>query len=557
MKRHLFLVVSLGAAAIAGCGSSGNSNPDSSVPPIDGSKNLDAALHDATTSGEAGAGTRIQDVQSDMMASGTPVTLTGKIVTAVDTYGAKTGNFWIEEPGGGPFSDVLVFGASNGATLAPGDVVSITGGEKFEFALSSDTSGNKDTEIEGVSAGSLVVTKTGTAAVPAPSVVDALAIGQMSGSAAINTAWRQWEGVLVTVKTTGGGVPVDGIPKAGSGSADPTLLNFTTTGELEVETELAALPGCAAAGSACTLVPQTCLTSITGVVDYFFNYIILPVTTADVVTGGTGCPLPETGATACTNGIDDDGNGFVDCADFSCEIGSGAFLGSACVGTTAAKCGCSVNEVVATGAAAVDAQYTTAATTAEVLNGEVVTAVGSNGFWIADALVAAAGHGAFVYLGAVPPATITIGATVTVQGLAELSGSGTVKVAELEDATVIGTPIAAVTAPTPLVLSAADLITATANPAAATGSAWAGTLVTLNGPFKVTTAANATNQIVLKNAAGTSITMDDGAFASYGGTIPMLNACFASITGVMDLFGTTRTVNPRSSADLVVGTCGF
>src|SRR5207249_6515043 len=56
-------------------------------------------------------GQKIQDVQNDMMAPGTPVTLKGVVVTAIDTFGAKTGDIWVEEPEGGAFSGVHVYKA--------------------------------------------------------------------------------------------------------------------------------------------------------------------------------------------------------------------------------------------------------------------------------------------------------------------------------------------------------------------------------------------------------------------------------------------------------------
>ena len=46
------------------------------------------------------------------------------VVTAIDTYGAKTGDIWVEEPEGGKCSGVHVYDAplSDVATLAVGDI---------------------------------------------------------------------------------------------------------------------------------------------------------------------------------------------------------------------------------------------------------------------------------------------------------------------------------------------------------------------------------------------------------------------------------------------------
>src|SRR5438445_6306135 len=100
------------------------------------------------TDGPNPGGITIQMVQNDAMAPGTPVELHGVVVTAIDSFGAKTGNFWVEEPEGGPFSGVLVFkaDATQVAQLAVGDIVDISGAEKAEFALTSDMSGLTDTE---------------------------------------------------------------------------------------------------------------------------------------------------------------------------------------------------------------------------------------------------------------------------------------------------------------------------------------------------------------------------------------------------------------------------
>ena len=59
--------------------------------------------------------------------------------------------------------------------------------------------------------------------------------------------------------------------------------------------------------------------SITGIVDYFFSWHILPTTEADYETGGTACPVPENTMALCTDNIDNDHNGFTDCQDLACQ----------------------------------------------------------------------------------------------------------------------------------------------------------------------------------------------------------------------------------------------
>src|SRR5690349_16203568 len=58
--------------------------------------------------------TSIYDIQNPdgRVAEGTTVSIKGVIVTAIDTYaeradGTRKGNFWIQEPAGGPYSGVL------------------------------------------------------------------------------------------------------------------------------------------------------------------------------------------------------------------------------------------------------------------------------------------------------------------------------------------------------------------------------------------------------------------------------------------------------------------
>src|SRR5262249_22270990 len=86
---------------------------------------------------------KIQEIQNDSMPACDPATpatcvelkIKGVVVTALDTYGGKTGDFWVEEPEGGAFSGVHVYGAplDQVAALALGDVVDIAGAEKSEF----------------------------------------------------------------------------------------------------------------------------------------------------------------------------------------------------------------------------------------------------------------------------------------------------------------------------------------------------------------------------------------------------------------------------------------
>ena len=64
---------------------------------------------------------------------------------------------------------------------------------------------------------------------------------------------------------------------------------------------------------------NTCM-NLTGVVDYFFDYLVLPRSAQPTSTrGATGCPAAET---YCSDSVDNDGNGFADCIDNNCIITS-------------------------------------------------------------------------------------------------------------------------------------------------------------------------------------------------------------------------------------------
>ncbi len=278
----------------------------------------DVAGDDAPVGGTV----RIQDVQSMTMAPGTAVALKGVIVTAIDKYGTKTGDIWVQEVGGGEFSGVHVFGAPLASVggLVVGDIVDIAGAQKDEFAymgmngVGGDTSGRSLTELKPVNGGMMTVTKTGTGTVPAPVVVDALAIGQKATQAERDAEWEKWEGVLVTVMN----VPALTKPKCvGSACSDKTLNAFDTLGGAVVESALAAFPGVTMANPLGSVGAGDCLGGVTGVVDYFFDYLILNTSTDGIATGGTGCPAAEVAAT-CADGIDNDGNGYKDCADNNC-----------------------------------------------------------------------------------------------------------------------------------------------------------------------------------------------------------------------------------------------
>src|SRR5580692_116008 len=86
-----------------------------------------------TVDGALGSGgySTIQQIQDPSMPTGTLVAVGDVVITAIDTFGSATGNIWVEEPGGGVNSGILVYkGNLDGTDLAVGDMVNITNAEK-------------------------------------------------------------------------------------------------------------------------------------------------------------------------------------------------------------------------------------------------------------------------------------------------------------------------------------------------------------------------------------------------------------------------------------------
>jgi hypothetical protein len=237
----------------------GGGDPD--APPVD------------TMSGEL----RVRDVQSDSMAPGTAVKLKGVVVTAIDAFGTRTGDFWVQDPAGGPFSGVKIFKAplDQVAMLVPGDLVDIDGAQKEEFAINGDSSGRKLTELTPVTGGMMTITKRGTDRVPTPAMVDAAAISMMD-KAGRDAEWEKWEGVLITVVNAR---QIGAFRTFGAGGVDQG--EFRISGFARVQSSLAMLPASNAFG--------VCYDRITGISDYAFNDLVLPRSAADLVEGGTGC----------------------------------------------------------------------------------------------------------------------------------------------------------------------------------------------------------------------------------------------------------------------------
>jgi hypothetical protein len=511
--------LALTLAAVAACRGSSSDHPDASNTNPDGVNGGDVTIYDVQN-------------PDNRVAVGATVDLKGVVVTAIDNYGNKKGNFWVQEPGGGEYSGVLVFKADPTVvgSLAIGDLVDVTGGVKSEFALSGtggDTSGRTTTEIEPASGGAITVTKVGTGAAPAPIVVDALKIGQLGAGAAQDAEWEKYEGVLITVNN----VAVIGSTKAiGGKTPDPTFNSFTITGGLLVESSLAAFPGT----TGTPVGPQfgDCMGSVTGVGDYFFNWIVEPRTTAEIAVGGTSCPPPESDATACGDGIDNDGNGHADCADFSCDLAV-----ASCVKTSSIT---NINN------------GTTAVGAAVNLSGVYVTALDTakKNIWVADALAGATNGGILAYnlAGTAPPGNLQVGSQVSIGNVYVSSYHGLKELSKIPG----GTPTFTVDMPkagdpTALAATIANLTDATAGPT------YVGALVTISNA-KVT----AVNGKVYTISDGTH-TMELAGYLY--DPKPAMGACIKTITGAMTLDTTPNPsvpmLEPRTQADITAagGAC--
>ncbi|HEX4417998.1 MAG TPA: hypothetical protein VH165_08875 [Kofleriaceae bacterium] len=484
----------------------------------------------------------IQDVQKDDTSNiGTAVELHGVVVTAVDKFGMRNGEVWVEAPEGGPRSGIAVFGAplSQVTNLAAGDLVDITGAVKSKFVITGDTTGV--VELVAPSGGMMTFTKTGTGTVPAPAVVDALAIGVMATDDARQAAWRQWEGVLIQLSNVAAAAAPSCIKSKGTCT---DVDSFGVTGVIKVESSLSAFPAAGVQGG-------DCFASVTGIVDYAFGYLIYPRTTNEMMTGGTACIIEKSTGTTnlCTDGLDNDGNGFSDCKDFGCEVGPGAWLGASCAATDT-TCGCSAN-LPTTGVNKVN----TGTVGAVLLHNVIVTAVGTTGYWVADAAQAVANGGLFVLTNAVPDVSIVIGAQLgTLQGISTTFDAS--KTANTKSLIEISHPTAtAVTASGATLLPITTATAATlADPT--NGAPFAGSLVQLAN-LKVATVDAVKQVITLTDNAAATITMTNHALADFGGTEPAVGDCYTTLAGVMD-FNTadpqTRTINPTKAADLVKGT---
>lgn len=468
----------------------------------------------------------IYDLQQGVVAEGTIVNVRGVVVTAIDNFGGRKGNLWVQEPDGGAYSGILVFGVDLGqvADLAVGDLVDIEGAELAEFALTADTSGRTTTELVPPQGGAVTAVKVGDGTVPEPAVVDALAIGMMGTQEARDAEWEKWEGVLIRLESVARLTGLRSIDED-----DPTFVEFQVTGPMRIDSSLAEIPE-ASIGE-----QDNCFASITGIGDYFFNYKLLPRATDDLVSGGTDCPAQEATAETCDDGADNDADGFADCADFSCQT-----LPECQTDTTVADIQMGTVE------------DGTVVSLADVYVTAIDDSATNKGFWVADALQGAAHNGVYVYTDDALPAGIAIGSRVDLTGtVAEFDFpfdnpvGDTLTQVEVDPAAGVTDIQAPGTLPSPLTGVDTSVLADITS-----GEPYEGVLVQI-GPAKVEMTESG-DRVTVNTASG-MIVVDDDAYNYAASTYPA-DTCFTSITGVMNLnvFDDQRRLAPTRVEDLAV-----
>jgi len=226
---------------------------------------------------------------------GDEVVLTSKVVTAVDKYGSRTGSFWISEANGGAWSGVQVYNTDTTSAwwgeLRVGDLVTVHG-RKMEYSYLDPQTNDPlfdDPLTEIVEAS---VTRLGSGTPLTPTEIPAADLASVATG-------EKWEGVLVrltnvrvsTVRERDGRLEVN---LFGSTKAQDDLFDLTSVNE------------------------GVCISRLTGVVTYFFNYYLMPRSASDIELAANDADCAEIVAEICDNEIDDDGNGFTDCDDWAC-----------------------------------------------------------------------------------------------------------------------------------------------------------------------------------------------------------------------------------------------
>jgi hypothetical protein len=514
--------------------------PDSAMPLPDAHLNGDGSVIDGDGSvieqpdGGLSGEVTIYQVQdpAGTVSEGAQVTLKNVVITAIDTFGARVGGIYVQELDGGPFSGVFVFGAQFATAPVVGDIVTVSGGVKQEFICpvsscpTQDTTGRKLTEIGPPQGGTVTLTKTGTGKLPTPPVVDPTLIVTNDVEA------EKWEGVPITLAN----VAALSAPRAVSTSdgADATFQGMTVTGPIDVQSSMVHL----AIGTT-AFVKGDCFGSITGILDYFFDYHLQPRTEEDFVTAGTSCLPAENTAPLCTDGMDNDHNGFSDCQDLSCRGVAGVdctvetSIGDIQSGTVPAQTQVALHNVVVTAVA----KFHEAGSTTEEAR-----------IWVADSATAASRNGILVF-----KPTISGTNSATIDNLVPgdiVNVNGPTK-ENFDETQINGGTLERVgtgPAPTPLVVTL-DML---ATPASA--EAFEGVLVTVQNQKVVSINPDGAMDFGewSVGTATSTLRIDDIMFKKPVGLA--VGDCFASVTGTLGFGFSNYKLEPRSAADVVTGT---
>ncbi len=226
---------------------------------------------------------------------GDEVVLSNKVVTAVDKYGNKTGSFWISEPNGGAFSGVQVYNTDTTSAwwgdLEVGDLVTVHG-RKMEYSyLDPDTNEPLfDDPLTEITEAQVTVLGSGTPLTPTDITASDLNTVETG---------EKWEGVLVRLTNV----------RVSDVSERDGRLEVKLGGSTKAQDDLADLA---------SVNEGVCLSRLTGVVTYFFDYYLMPRSAADIEVAANDGDCAEIVDEICDNELDDDNNGFTDCDDWAC-----------------------------------------------------------------------------------------------------------------------------------------------------------------------------------------------------------------------------------------------
>ncbi|MCK5801151.1 MAG: hypothetical protein KAI47_28380 [Deltaproteobacteria bacterium] len=260
MRKSLVFLVAMGTAmSLSAC-----SDDTGGTPP-----KTDGAIHGEGTGPQPDLGkpvtATIPDIKAGTITAGQVVTLTGVIITAVDTFGSYANHAYVQDPAGGKNSGIFLFGPNvdGGGQLSDlnvGDKVDVSGLVQH-FTGPNKTNPYKNGKYV-IQLEKSVITKTGTGTAPAPVVVTASELTDEPDATA-------YEGVLVTVKNVKVRTAIDA-----------TYGSFKVDGNLEVANQLYGHTG---------VTVGDCL-DVTGVADFFYFHKIYPRGATDIAPSTSCAP---------------------------------------------------------------------------------------------------------------------------------------------------------------------------------------------------------------------------------------------------------------------------